>query len=73
MAALAYGLGAWPNNRKEGKKELERITGKPLTGLFQLPIILSHVVNRNNKLLMETDTWPVEKSNDDVAQPNSEQ
>ena len=53
MPALLYGLEAWEKIGKDEKNEIEKIRGRTLKRIFNLPISTSHT-----GLIMEIGTWP---------------
>ena len=53
MPALLYGLEAWGKIDKDEMNEIEKIQGRALKKIFNLPISTSYI-----DLIMETGTWP---------------
>ena len=53
MPALLYGLEAWGKIDKDEMNEIEKIQGRALKRIFNLPISTSYI-----GLIMEIDTWP---------------
>ena len=53
MPALLYGLEAWGKIDKDEMNEIEKIQGRALKRIFNLPISTSYI-----GLIMETGTWP---------------
>ena len=53
MPALIYGLEAWGKIDKDEMNEIEKIQGRALKRIFNLPISTSYI-----GLIMETGTWP---------------
>ena len=53
MPALLYGLEAWGKIDKDELNEIEKIQGKALKRIFNLPISISYIA-----LIMETAIWP---------------
>ena len=53
MPALLYRLEAWGKIDKDEMNEIEKIQGRALKRIFNLPISTSYI-----GLIMETDTWP---------------
>ena len=53
MPALLYGPEAWGKIDKDETNEIEKIQGRALKRIFNLPISTSYI-----GLTMETDTWP---------------
>ena len=53
MLALLYGLEAWGKIEKNEKNEIEKLQGRALKRIFNLPISASFI-----GLIMETGTWP---------------
>ena len=56
MPALIYEIEAWGYIKKEEMKELVRIQGKALKGIFKLPVSTAYT-----RILMETGIWPAEQ------------
>ena len=56
MTALIYGMGAWANIRSMEMREIEKIQGKALKRIFQLPVLTTYTV-----IIMETGIWPTEQ------------
>ena len=53
MPALLYGLEAWGKIDKDEMNEIEKIQGRALKRIFNVPISTSYI-----GLIMETGTWP---------------
>ena len=53
MPAYLYGLEAWGKIDKNEINEMEKIQGRALKRIFNLPISTSYI-----GLIMETGTWP---------------
>ena len=53
MPVLLYGLEAWGKIDKDEMNEIEKIQGRALKRIFNLPISTSYI-----GLIMETGTWP---------------
>ena len=53
MLALLYALEAWGKIDKDEMNEIEKIQGRALKRIFNLPISTSYI-----GLIMETGTWP---------------
>ena len=53
MLALLYGLEAWGKTDKDEMNEIEKIQGRALKRIFNVPISTSYI-----GLIMETGTWP---------------
>ena len=56
MPALLYGLEAWGKIDKDEMNEIEKIQGRALKRIFNLPISASYI-----GLIMETGTWPADQ------------
>ena len=53
MLALLYGLEEWGKTDKDEMNEIEKIQGRALKRIFNVPISTSYI-----GLIMETGTWP---------------
>ena len=56
MTALTNGMEAWANIRLVEMKEIEKIQGKTLKRIFQLPLSATYI-----GIIMETGIWPAEQ------------
>ena len=56
MTALTYGMEAWANIRSVEMREIEKIQGKALNRIFQLPVSTTYT-----GIIMETGIWPAEQ------------
>ena len=56
MLALLYGMEAWKKLLKGETQHLEKILGKALKRIFNLPITTSYI-----GLIIETEVWPAEQ------------
>ena len=56
MTALTYGMEAWANIRSVEMREIEKIQGKALKRIFQLPVSTTYT-----GIIMETGIWPAEQ------------
>ena len=56
MTALTYGMEAWANIRSVEMKETEKLQGKTLKSISQLPLSTTYTV-----IIMETGIWPAEQ------------
>ena len=56
IPALLYGIGAWKKLSKAEIQHLEKIQGKALKRMFNLPIATAYIV-----LIIETGVWPAEQ------------
>ena len=56
MTALTYGMEAWANIRSVEMREREKIQGKPLKRIFQLPVSTTYT-----GIIMETGIWPAKQ------------
>ena len=56
MPALLYGMEAWKKLSKAEFQHLEKIQGKPLKRIFNLPITTLYI-----GLIIETGVWPAEQ------------
>ena len=56
MTALTYGLEAWANIRSVEMKEIEKLQGKALKKIFQLPLSATYTA-----IIMETGICPAEQ------------
>ena len=57
MTALTYGMDAWANIKLVEMREIEKIQGKALNRIFQLPISTTYA-----GIIMETGIWPAEQN-----------
>ena len=53
MTALTYGMDAWANIRSVEIRKIEKIQGKALKRIFQLPVSPNYT-----GIIMETGIWP---------------
>ena len=53
MSALTYGMEAWVNIRSVEMRQIEKIQGKALKGIIQLPGSTAYT-----GIIMETGIWP---------------
>ena len=56
MAALTYGMEVCANIRSVEIREIEKIQGKALKRIFQLPVSTTYT-----GIIMETGIWPAEQ------------
>ena len=56
MTALTYGIEAWAKIRSVEMREIEKIQGKTLKRIFQLPVSTTCT-----GIMMETEKWPAEQ------------
>ena len=56
MTALTYGMEAWANIRSVEMREIEKIQGKALKRIFQLPVSTTYT-----GIIMETGIWSAEQ------------
>ena len=56
MTALTYGMAAWANERSVKVREIEKIRGKALKRIFQLPVLTTYT-----GIIMKTGIWPAEQ------------
>ena len=56
MTALAYGMEAWANRRSVEIREIEKVQGKALKRILQLPVSTTCT-----DIIMETGIWPAEQ------------
>ena len=56
MTALTYGMAAWANKRSVKIREIEKIRGKALKRIFQLPVSTTYT-----GIIMKAGIWPAEQ------------